>query len=161
MNTLLDITVLDAVQAMIVGIERQNERKDFEIVMSSYGGKIEIDSVCYGCAATCAIQELFKKDFTDKRIKDRWNRSEFMDCDEGDLYYFESAIDFFRMGDDRYICNLLQMPKLQYELMTRPTWELIDSYENFVDTLPKIMKWIKVNENVISTQWQTEPAIEY
>lgn len=52
----------EMVRAMINGLRRQDEREDFHIKMDKWAGLGSLDGkpVCFGCAATCAVQELTK-----------------------------------------------------------------------------------------------------
>ena len=86
----------DAVQAMYEGLLTQSKRKDFEIDMDSFGksnGKI-----CFGCAATCAVQQATGINLTPASINTLKDRTTKLKIDYEDLHSFEHAIDMFRKG---------------------------------------------------------------
>ena len=92
-----------AIWAMINGIWKSDARDDFKINMSTFGDIA--DEVCYGCAATCAIQEITGIEFKssdilytiDNRAEILFGRN-YVDY-LPDLNKFEDAIDEFRNGD--------------------------------------------------------------
>ena len=59
-----------AIRAMVVGIRQQSRRKKFVVNMTTYGlaGR---DGICYGCAATCTIQKLARKNFKPKDLSSK------------------------------------------------------------------------------------------
>ena len=96
----------EAVDAMINGLLKQEVRKDFIIDMDTYGqvGKVhptdEGDNVCFGCAATCTVQEITSINYTSKSsIYTIGNRSDSCGIDADDLGLFEAAIDELRQGN--------------------------------------------------------------
>lgn len=83
----------EALQAMIDGLLEQSKRKDFTIWMGSFGYVKE--DMCYGCAATCAVQKIFNKNFEVHSIT---SRSFLFGISFCDLKFFEIAIDAARNG---------------------------------------------------------------
>jgi hypothetical protein len=94
-----------AVRAMIAGIKAQVLRKDFYINMNSFGnyhtnqnGNGEPHILCYGCAATCTMQEIMHRNFTPPEIVGSTNRAMALDVDPSQLSTFEQAVDGMRRG---------------------------------------------------------------
>lgn len=85
----------DALQAMVDGLLNQSKRTTFEIDMNGYGGA---DKICYGCAATCTIQQLAGKNLIPRDILDCTSRAESLGFDPRELGDFEIAINEARMG---------------------------------------------------------------
>ena len=82
-----------ALRAMCDGLEEADSRPDFEIDMSTYG---EVrNNICFGCAATCALQELLEEPFTALEINDRYisGRTLYAARLEPGWDFFEFAID--------------------------------------------------------------------
>ena len=86
-----------AIRAMVEGLKAQSLRKDFVIEMGTFGSLQ--DQLCAGCAATCAIQQIAGKNFTDWRIEKVLSRANFLYFEMGDLDYFEAIIDFIRQAE--------------------------------------------------------------
>jgi hypothetical protein len=90
--------VSDALQAMIDGLKSQSKRKTFKIQMITFGDYDPEDKICFGCAATCTIQQLAHKTFRDRAVESLPGRAGFLDLDKKELAAFESAIDYARKG---------------------------------------------------------------
>lgn len=86
----------DAIKAMCVGLRRQSQRADFCISMGSFGDA-SFD-MCYGCAATCAIQELAQRDLDVDTIIGVSKRADALGLSRRDMYAFEGLIDRVRRG---------------------------------------------------------------
>jgi hypothetical protein len=94
-----------ALQYMVDGLRNQSKRDGFVIDMNVFGdwrGSRTEDKtrliICFGCAATCAVQEVFKINYTDESIEYRDLRALVINCDATDLGIFEEAIDEARLG---------------------------------------------------------------
>lgn len=92
-----------ALQAMVDGLRKQSQRQDFKVDMSTFGYYDFETETCFGCAATCAVQEAFGVTFDKESIDFLVYRAEAVKCDARDLDKFESAIDCARQGDLRYL----------------------------------------------------------
>lgn len=93
MYELCDGKVWRAVEAMIDGIQAQDQRSDFKIDMHTFG---DVKSgICFGCAATCAVQQLAGVNLTATNIHDR---HETLNIDMNDMLAFEHAINVLRLG---------------------------------------------------------------
>lgn len=128
----------EAAQAMVDGLRIQSKRSDFKIDMDDFGstdGKI-----CFGCAATCAIQVLNKKDFTVEDLRSRAiSRRQAVRAAADKVARFESAINCFRMGVPIGLFNFFD---IDYPAFTRSqNWYLDD--DNWEDQLPKVEAYIK------------------
>lgn len=85
----------EALQAMVDGLLEQNARPDFRIDMNTFGSFSEMKHVCYGCAATCAVQKLIGVNFNKENIN---LRGLAVNIEHVDLSAFEWRIDMARMG---------------------------------------------------------------
>ena len=102
-----------ALQYMVDGLLRQSKRDDFIIDMATFG---KIDTLlfnevaedkafyvgkkyCFGCAATCTLQEIANKNIipNDIAIARNFNRSKYLGFNVEEMLTFESAIDEFRI----------------------------------------------------------------
>jgi len=103
--------VSTALQAMIDGLKFQSQRKDFRVDMATFGGFSNSGDkgslVCFGCAATCTIQQLSEVNFTDSLIGSSSGRSRQTIRNSNDLAGFEEAIDCARMGNLISIFNYM------------------------------------------------------
>lgn len=96
MYTILNIKPSEAVFAMVEGLKYYREQENFKIKMSSYG---EVkDKVCFGCAATCAVQYLYKHNFTLEEIGSLTNQANALNLDKRELCNLEIAIEDLRSG---------------------------------------------------------------
>ena len=89
-----------AVKAMTDGLNNI-PNDNFKLEMISFGhyesnklGK----PICYGCAATCAIQQAVGKRFAPGNISSLKARSEALKIDHIDMDVFEQMIDSLRFG---------------------------------------------------------------
>jgi hypothetical protein len=95
-----------AVQAMIDGIRAQKRRKKtFTLQMATFGYRNSMMRMCFGCAATCALQKLANKNFVDDQIQTVLSRAEFLGFDRDQTEAFEEVINHLRCGS---ILHLLE-----------------------------------------------------
>lgn len=137
----------EALNAMVIGLMRQNMRSDFTISMETYGGNNGI--TCFGCAATSAVQELTKQTVTIQDFKgeieffsDNWDAI-FKGYDAPDIHSFELAINSARVG---FIYELFKYFNLAY------TQERDEEFFKYYETLGIDMtsyNWCCHLENVI------------
>ena len=93
---------ITAVDAMINGLEKQDNRDGFRVDMAVFGdvscptafGK----RTCIGCAATCMIQEFFDVDFDVNSIPNEHTRAAAVNLSIDRLLRFEVAIEYLRCG---------------------------------------------------------------
>ena len=86
-----------AIRAMCDGLQAQAKRPDFRILMDTFGSHIR--GVCYGCAATCAVQEAAGIQFGPENITGNLRRSSAIGCDRHDLAEFEAVVERLRNGN--------------------------------------------------------------
>ena len=102
-----------AVEAMITGLKNQNDRADFTVFMGSYGeASCELANgkkICFGCAATCAIQEYTGVNFDGNSIPNEYARARAIDADVDILRDFEIAIEWLRCGEPYKLCNFCEL----------------------------------------------------
>ena len=125
-----------ALQAMIDGLNHQHQREDFKISMDTFG---DYDGICYGCAVTCAIQQLSGVNLSDSSITDRVDRAIFLDVDREDLSYFENYIDDAREGLLFKLFAYMGQEE-SYDESYDENWEL--TTRNWQTELPKVQKFV-------------------
>lgn len=128
---LCDGKVWRAVEAMITGLEVHSKRKDFIIDMTTYG-KATGPDICFGCAATCAVQQLCGIDLkpgTFINRKSHW-RAATLKVDMSDLEYFEQAINDLRTGYETPLFDYMgvRVPivlarKIRLPILTSYNWQ--------------------------------------
>lgn len=139
----------DAVKAMIDGLE-QFPDDQFQIDMSTYGYKPSwADSICYGCAATCALFQLGGRRpeavgvalnvFEDRLEALQISRDDF----QRGAYDFELVIDSFRCGRTTplyaYYGTDPDDPRIPW-IDAAEMWRL--STGNWRDQLPKVKAYL-------------------
>lgn len=127
-----------ALQHMVDGLSKQSKRKDFKIDMSTFGtseGKI-----CYGCAATCAIQNITKINLTSQHIGLTHIRASKTETDYYELDTFENAINNARKG---VLVDLFIFCKLSTHDVHRFSNHFDLWNDNWKEELPKVRKLIK------------------
>lgn len=87
-------TMSQALKAMLTGLEKQSKRSDFIIDMDTFGSYR--DNICFGCVATCTLQEIAQKDFIGEMIIYDASRAAYLGFDRNELAEFELAIDLAR-----------------------------------------------------------------
>ena len=102
----------DAIIAMLEGIEASKPNKEFILDFSTFGRSGQ--TLCYGCAATCAVQQLSGIRFeVGHQIDNLTQRSELTKIKPIGLRGFELAIDDFRLGKVGLLSQFyaIQLPK--------------------------------------------------
>ena len=135
--------VSTALQAMIDGLKFQSQRKDFRIDMSTFGDFSDLGNrgnpVCFGCAATCTVQQLSEVNFTDSQINSLEERSRQTIRDSDDLEGFEYAIDSARMGNLISIFNYMG-DRDSHEFSDDDRWFL--STDDWQEQLPLVQDFV-------------------
>lgn len=144
----LDGKAWRAVQAMVDGLNKSKTRLDFFIDMDTYGH--HVGPVCFGCAATCTIQEVAKKKLRFYSIGshlDRKKRSKSLGiCNPQDQAEFESAINQLRCGDVFCLFGYLdigydKIPDQYYQLpvLSTDNWkDHLHYYQTYANHLKKL-----------------------
>jgi len=134
-----------ALQAMIDGLKLQSQRKDFRVDMSTFGTFYDPENkeipVCFGCAATCTVQQLSKVNFTDSQIDSLEERSFLTIQNSNDLDRFEDAIDCARMGNLISIFNYMDNLE-SYELSDSNRWLL--RTDDWQEQLPLVQDFVEM-----------------
>lgn len=140
----------EALQFMVDGLLSNHQRYGFQVNMSAFG--VQNANTCYGCAATCAIQAIAKKQFVADEhhsIESVDSRAEFLGFGALDLSDFELTIDATRRGNVRYLFDYYGLPwKSEYPIevvseeafsMTTTDWlkqiPVMQRYINYLKTL--------------------------
>lgn len=130
----------DALQAMVDGLLAQSKREDFKIEMESYGEINDHGTICFGCAATCAIQQIAMKNLPIRyEIERRSFRAEYLELGYRELAFFERAINFARIGDLFFIFQFYNLEK-EFDNIFNGSYFLDN--DNWKDELPKVEKLI-------------------
>lgn len=87
-----------AIMHMVEGLKNAEKIPNFEIKMTTFGYYDYDNNVCFGCAATCSLMNIFNKTFTGYSINERENRAIYLGADYNEICIFETAIDKLRMG---------------------------------------------------------------
>jgi hypothetical protein len=98
-----------AIWATLQGLETQSLRDDYKTNMKTYGVYDMVSKVCYGCAATAAIQEIAGVNLDRTNIETVEERALALGFDIKELTAFEEAIDGARAGRLRllgYFCDV-------------------------------------------------------
>ena len=137
---IINLTPYELIDAMIQGLKNPS----CQIDMNTYGNVI--DGICFGCAATNAIQYLSGKKFTPNNILSRNSRAKYLKLNVNVLDSFENAIDYLRLGSiempNLYLAEL-GIPEIIYdldkrypELTTENYLENLHVYEELRDQQP-------------------------
>lgn len=150
-----------AVEAMIVGLETQSKREDFHVNMTTFGtvackssfGTFKAEeyhsktnTVCFGCAATCAVQQLTGINFYTHHTVDKIiQRAELVSTSYNDLNDFETAIDDLRESD---LLMLSQYMGVDIDVISVKLYNQLPVLEsnNWRDGLPKykvLLRYLK------------------
>lgn len=130
----------DAIKAMLDGL-RDLPSDKFRVDMGTFGSTLGNQSICYGCAATCAVYKLADKVPGMQDVVSRAARSEHLRFSVQELDAFEGAINAFRMGFmgdlfrfygvmDRYV-----HPSTFWSLGTYSWPQQIEAVEDYYKTL--------------------------
>jgi len=142
----------DAIKAMLAGLQKADHERGFQIDMSTYGAVSDEDEcgsepICFGCAATCAIQHLLGRPFLPEEIDDRSKHAAVLNVHWQEVNAFETAIDNFRTG---FIYVLFRF----YELdLSENRFKALEAHvdrniylktHNWTEQIPAIEKAIKM-----------------
>lgn len=131
-----------ALQMMIEGLQEQSKRKNFKIAMGTFGSS-DYEYTCYGCAATCTIQKMAKKNFTHELITQGTDRAKFINADLDELSRFELAIDLSRKGMLYYLFQFCKIPKKNIDVL-ESTYDYYLGNDNWKEEIPKVKKVISI-----------------
>jgi hypothetical protein len=98
----------EALQAMVDGLIASKTWENFELDMSTYGNH-KLGEVCFGCAATCTVYAIAKKQPNNNNIYSVGTRSIALDLERSDLFLFEHLIDSARRGLIKPLFHYFQM----------------------------------------------------
>ena len=145
------VSYCEIIDAMITGLKKHSKRKDFEINMNTFGTIGE--EVCFGCAATCALQEITGKTITIKSVDDYLNYDDIETCQffsngitDGEIDRLENQIDSFRSGNPLGLMKICHVPVKYWEPISEVgtnAWELEN--HNWKTELHKVeahLKWV-------------------
>ena len=139
--------------AMIEGLKKQDKRKGFTVDMGDFGGVYPIEgtseSMCFGCAATCAIQEYFGLDFDVNNIERIKTRAAAVKVDGDVLRRFEGDVDMLRTGSTRVLSDFCRLSETDKEFVHRKFDKLLPLVnDNWKDRLPEYQS--AINEIMIT-----------
>lgn len=134
-------TPSNALKLMIAGIENQINRSDFQLNMNTFGDSIR--SICFGCAATCTIQEIAGKNLDSTTINHIIKRGKSLGFEIDELASFEYAIDEARYGVMNSLFEFFYSPGyLEYVEYFNANF-CIKSIEDFKDQKQYILEYIE------------------
>ncbi len=119
-----------AIQAMFDGLHAQDDRPGFEIQMTTFG--YEAAGICYGCAATCTVQQVMGINFTPEEVERHTNI--FKGIESDDVATFEGALDKLRKGEPYKLLELFSV--CSSGLASRQDWYLTS--RDWKEALPKV-----------------------
>ena len=125
-----------ALQAGVDGLRAQDARPGFCVSMSTYG--VEINGICFGCLATCALQQLAEKNLGPGDILGTWWRAKALGFEQEDVNRFEIVMDLAREGDLRGLFRFFGLPP---EEVPACEWRLLQA--NWREQLPAVEKTIE------------------
>lgn len=123
--------VYKALEFMLAGIESARNRADFKIDMGTFGNSVRLTDnsrMCYGCAATCTIQQIANKEFKGKEIVWCVDRADYLGFNKNELDRFEEAIDSVRMADFQEIIDFCYTADKGFDY----TLKILDQIKNFI-----------------------------
>ena len=119
---------ITATTAMINGLKAQNKREDFTINMGDYGAAFYTEErgkiTCFGCAATCAVQEYFGLNFNSVSISRHDLRADVVGADFNTFIKFERAVDGLRCGHTKYLSDFCALDKTDRQFVCRKVDQL-------------------------------------
>lgn len=147
-----------AIQYMLDGLLKQSKRRNFKIEMMTFGSvdRINQNKVCFGCAATCAVQEISGKNLTPAMFRNCYYKDDWVTATSENLNFhrlqlrdFEFAINSFRIGQPEDILKFFDPEingKVIYNEMWRSIYALNIDLQNdtWRDQIPKIKEAIKI-----------------
>jgi hypothetical protein len=133
----------DAVRAMIDGLREHSKREDFKINMAYFGLKPTLSllgdsNICYGCAATCALQKITGVTLVWETIEEV-GRVKAYDLQYGDMKTFEIAIDGLRCGELNSLFSYYGVPQIRWFDFNLPHLKT-DSWEAGLPRYEKLYK---------------------
>lgn len=139
MRTFLGLTKpSEALEAMVKGLLKADKRKTFKIDMRTFGQSI--DGICFGCAATCTLQEASKHNFKPDEILCEKERSEAIKANRLDLHNFECYMDDARRGHFYYLFAFFDIP---YSFEFDHRFYLNNNWKNKLPEVRKVIKEMK------------------
>lgn len=122
-------TPSNALEAMLDGLEASKNWDNFRIQMKVYAYKSSESDVCYGCAASCTVLNLYG--YNTQFFVDRYSWKDLadtLDCDPEDLKKFEQAIDNVRY------CSMYTLGRYFGVELDDPeeTWYMSNNWESSV-----------------------------
>jgi hypothetical protein len=85
-----------AVKAMVIGLKEAPSLENFVVNMNTFGTADDDEDICYGCAATVAIQKIAGVRFNTSNIDSDVGKAVAVKTTSIDLIEFERAIDYLR-----------------------------------------------------------------
>lgn len=129
-----------ALEAMCDGLEKFDEAKGFVINMSTYGAVYK--KVCYGCAATCALQQLAGVVFTPSTIYDRHKAAGVVNGTalqaKADAMEFERAMNSARRGA---LLDLWKFCGMRIDVPPHRRWRPLLNH-TWRDELPRVRQFV-------------------
>ena len=142
-----------AMAAMCDGLEAQDKRSEFTVDLDFFlmvSDKTGVN-VCCGCAATCAVQQIARRNYNpkfiapdDAKVLAVTERALYLDIDPEQLMVFEYAMDSARLGLMRGLYEFYSLPRPPHTI--NPFTPLNNN--NWRDKLAEVRKWIVISEKL-------------
>lgn len=135
----------EAVNAMLTGLNHYDEAPWFDIDMGTYGASYGVskDDICFGCAATCALQQITSKDFTPTTIRTTETRAAALGLTVQDLAHFEGVINHLRLGEVKPLFNYFGIKRVPKKLQD-PGFSLLT--QNWKEEFNKVQAYVELLE---------------
>lgn len=137
----------EALQAMVDGLLKYSKRKNFRIRMSTFGsidhapGNIN-EYICYGCAATCALQQIANKDLNcGTNIGNQEVRARQLGFSIKDENEFEEAMDIARRGNTIDLFYYFRLAPPNNNNLVHPSYGLQTS--DWREQIPEVRRHIR------------------
>jgi hypothetical protein len=131
----------DALQAMIDGLREQSTRQNFRVDMHTFGEYSKNLGICYGCAATCAVQKLAGKNFEGSEIDFHPESARYLNLDKTQMVRFESAIDDARKCILEALFEFYEIQDVPDEVVyPESTWTLRNA--DWEMQLPRVQRYV-------------------
>ena len=148
--------ISDAIQAMVDGIEDaiiniQNRNTRIVLNMETYG-EVTKDGICYGCAATVAIEKVFKQLYDKNNIGSVNDRANYMGIHVSVLNHLEIMFNSLRQADFSQLVYLYDDYKIQnaiyfieeYVLEIDDTELMFSEYDSDSGIERKLLLWKRI-----------------
>lgn len=138
-------TPSNALRYMVEGLIKQSKRDDFMIRMSTYGD--DYLTMCVGCAATCALQQIANKNLIIGTAHSEDKRANYLGFNRQEMEAFEYDIDWARKGDLEEIFSFFGLKKEFDKYIPDIGFTYLNTWD-WKEQLPEVRKVIALLESM-------------